>query len=187
LCGLDSPTLFSFFAGPEMNQKKLFKEAQKLVRQLTSNQKKLVLAESCTGGMIASFLTRIPGVSNYFCGSFVVYRDASKQKWLQIPAQDMIKNKAESSRVAAKMAFAALQFTPEADISAAITGHLGPTVLLKNEGLVYVALAMRGSEKILVQNFQLLPSQKAADEKLRHKRQLMASHVVLSMVRSLLN
>lgn len=170
-----------------MNKINPLKEAQKLVKQLKINNKKIVLAESCTGGMIASLLTRIPGVSEIFCGSLVVYRNETKQKWLNLSPKEIKKHGAVSRNVASKMAAAALQLTPEADISTAITGHLGPTSCPNKEGLLFIGIATRSNEKIVIQKLKILPSEKSADKKLRYKRQVLASHAVLCMVRSLLN
>lgn len=46
---------------------------------------KVVFAESCTAGMAAALLGAVPGISDSFCGSFVVYRAKSKQDWLGLP------------------------------------------------------------------------------------------------------
>ena len=44
----------------------------------------LVLAESCTGGLAAAALATIPGISRWFCGSAVTYRDQTKIDWLAV-------------------------------------------------------------------------------------------------------
>ena len=59
-------------------------EAEQLVRQLEQAGRKLVLAESCTGGLIAAELAKVPGVSNWLCGSAVTYRIPVKIDWLNV-------------------------------------------------------------------------------------------------------
>ena len=61
--------------------------AAKLAETLEQlGDQKVVFAESCTCGMAAALLGEVPGISNYFCGSQVVYRDLSKIDWLGVDA-----------------------------------------------------------------------------------------------------
>jgi len=171
------PRLFSFEDVPI---------ASVIGRALRRRKLSLAVAESCTGGLIASSLARIPGISDSLCGSFVVYRELSKQKWLHIPASLLKKKGAVSQEVAAQMAHSALRRTPEADMALAITGHLGPTASPQNEGIVFIGLSGRRIAESKILKLKLLPRKRPAHFQLRRKRQLLASHVVLSMVRSLL-
>ncbi|MCA9159342.1 MAG: CinA family protein, partial [Planctomycetales bacterium] len=52
---------------------------------LASEQCRLVLVESCTAGRVAATLGELPGISQWLCGSLVVYRNASKSAWLGVP------------------------------------------------------------------------------------------------------
>src|SRR5437868_4842363 len=61
--------------------------ARRVARLLQATGCKLVLAESCTGGLVSGALTKIPGISNHHCGGVVVYRNATKQAYLNIPAK----------------------------------------------------------------------------------------------------
>ncbi len=101
-------------------------EAEQLVQQLERKQLKLVLAESCTGGLVAAELAKVPGVSNWLCGSAVTYRSETKSAWLGIDPAIIDRYTAVSQEVAIQMVEGVLRHTPEADISAAVTGHLGP-------------------------------------------------------------
>lgn len=104
---------------------------------------KVVFAESCTGGLVAGALTRVPGISDYHCGGVVVYRNATKEAYLGIPAR-LLKNPGPVSEVVAReMATRVLDLTPEADISAAVTGHLGPGAPSELDGVVFIAVAWR--------------------------------------------
>lgn len=57
---------------------------EQIVKHLSSNQKRLTCAESCTGGLIASLLTKIPGASNCINGTLVTYSNGIKKAWLGV-------------------------------------------------------------------------------------------------------
>ena len=116
-----------------------------LVRRIAALLKqqnlKVVFAESCTGGLVAGSLTQVPGISDYHCGGVVVYRNGTKRAYLGIPAR-LLKNPGPVSEVVAReMATRVLDLTPEAGISAAVTGHLGPGAPAELDGVVYIAIA----------------------------------------------
>ena len=114
-----------------------------LAKRLRKRNARLVLAESCTGGLVAAALTEIPGISEYFCGSLVVYREPSKRGWLGVKAATLKKHSSVSAEVASEMARGALRKTPEATLSGAITGYLGPSG--ERVGLVYISVLRRGA------------------------------------------
>ena len=114
-----------------------------LARLLTESGRRLVLAESCTAGLVAAFLARIPGISNNLCGSMVTYRNATKWKWLGVPEAVLTRHTAVSEPVGRLMVIGALAKTPEADLAASVTGHLGPNAPPDQDGLVYIGVAKR--------------------------------------------
>ncbi len=119
--------------------------ARQLASALTASRRRIVFAESCTAGLAASLMADIPGVSECFCGSAVVYRNATKQAWLGI-RPDWLADPdigPVSREVADAMAVGALESTPEADVSAAVTGHLGPDAPPALDGVVCLAVAVR--------------------------------------------
>jgi nicotinamide-nucleotide amidase len=121
--------------------------ARRVARLLKAANLKVVFAESCTGGLVSGALTKIAGISANHCGGVVVYRNETKQAYLNIPA-DVLKNPGPVSRqVAELMAQRVLEKTPEADIAASVTGHLGPGAPPKLDGLVFVAVARRGAKR----------------------------------------
>lgn len=171
----------------------LYKEARALARALKRHELRVVFAESCTGGMAAGALASVPGVSEHFCGSFVTYRDDSKARWIGVTRAELAQRGAVQPWIAQEMALGALKKTPEADVAAAITGHLGPKAPKDQDGLVFLAVARRGKSGVQVRVYQsaILPRQKPEKRatqgaKLREKRQLRASLEFLRMVRSLL-
>jgi len=117
--------------------------ARRVARLLKATGRKVVFAESCTGGLVSGSLTKIAGISEHHCGGVVVYRDNTKVAYLGIPRNLLVDPGPVSRPVAELMAQCVLQKTPEADIAASVTGHLGPGAPAKLDGLVFVAVATR--------------------------------------------
>lgn len=121
----------------------VFVAALNLATGLRENGLKIVFAESCTAGLVSATLAKIPGISTFHCGSAVVYRLDTKHNWLGV-SEDLLKNPGPVSReVAEAMAQGVLRMTPEADLAAAITGHLGPNAPANQDGLIWMAVAQR--------------------------------------------
>ncbi|MDZ4684244.1 MAG: nicotinamide-nucleotide amidohydrolase family protein [Planctomycetaceae bacterium] len=122
-----------------------FAAAQLVAQQLGARRMRLVLAESCTGGLVAATLARIPGISGWLCGSAVVYRLDTKQQWLGVPTELFHPPGpgVVSREVAEAMARGVLSRTPEAQVAAAITGHLGPNAPADQDGLIWMCVAMQ--------------------------------------------
>lgn len=85
----------------------------------------LATAESCTGGLVASRLTAVPGASDVFVGSVVAYANAVKQAGLGVPGDLIDTHGAVSAEVAAAMADGARRALG-ADVAVAVTGVAGP-------------------------------------------------------------
>ncbi|GAB4145273.1 MAG: hypothetical protein Tsb009_17360 [Planctomycetaceae bacterium] len=128
-------------------QRELTQATNQLAKCLIQLRKKIVFAESCTGGLISASLTRIPGISSYLCGSAVVYRIDTKARWLGIERSVLEKPGPVSRAVAQAMSEAVLLKTPEADVASSITGHLGPDVPKNVDGLIYVGVSTRIKQK----------------------------------------
>lgn len=110
--------------------------------KLRAGKQLLVLAESCTCGLVAAEIGQIPRVSAVFCGSMVVYRNDSKCRWLGIDAEllDSPSVGPVSEVVTVQLARSVLQRTPEATLACAVTGHLGPDAPGGMDGVVYFAV-----------------------------------------------
>ena len=121
--------------------------ARRVARLLKAANLKVVFAESCTGGLVSGTLTKIAGISAHHCGGVVVYRNETKQSYLDIPAAMLTNPGPVSREVAELMALRVLEKTPEADIAASVTGHLGPQAPPKLDGLVFIAVARRGTNR----------------------------------------
>ena len=102
----------------------------------------LAVAESCTGGMIAEQITRVPGSSDYFLGGVVAYDNTVKSKVLGVADGTLAAWGAVSGATAGEMA-RGVGRALGADIGLAVTGIAGPGggTLQKPVGLVYIALA----------------------------------------------
>lgn len=115
------------------------------ILQLASQAKrKIVVAESCTGGMLAAALTDLPGSSAVFERGFVTYSNAAKIELLGVSADNLERHGAVSEPVAKDMARGALERSG-GDIALAITGIAGPGGSEhKPEGRVCFGLAISG-------------------------------------------
>ena len=99
--------------------------ANELARGLQSTGRRIVVAESCTGGLIASTLTNIAGSSSWFEGGYVTYTLYAKSAMLGISASTLQHHGAVSQPVAEMMASNALARS-SADYGVAVTGLAGP-------------------------------------------------------------
>ncbi|WP_337177129.1 competence/damage-inducible protein A [Paludisphaera sp.] len=116
--------------------------ADALVGQLARTGATIATAESCTGGLCASMITAVPGVSTYYLGGVVSYSNRAKVDMLGVPAELIQAHGAVSPEVAAAMAAGARErFGSDVAISA--TGVAGPGggSPEKPVGLVYLGLA----------------------------------------------
>ncbi len=172
--------------------RELSNAAIEIAALLKASRRRLVLAESCTGGLVAASLVGVPGISDWLSGSAVVYRDDTKHRWLGVSETDLADPAitAVSETVAKQMAEGALRKTPEADFAAATTGHLGPGVADDVDGLVFIATARRDGERITSRAEQVRLSspspESSADQVRRVARQREAALLALQMIRNAL-
>ena len=116
--------------------------AARLVRRLKSVNATITIAESCTGGLLASTLTDISGASEWFNQSWVCYSYDSKINELDVERNILETKGAVNAAVAIQMADGARKKSG-ADLAISITGIAGPVALNSNKpvGLVYVGIA----------------------------------------------
>jgi len=99
--------------------------AEELVRLLKNKSRYLVLAESCTAGLAADALARVPGASACLWGSFVCYTFRAKMRMLGLGEERLNKYGLVSEETARAMALGALEKSG-ADAAVSITGLAGP-------------------------------------------------------------
>lgn len=99
--------------------------AQRVLQLLRERGATLTTAESCTGGLIASLLTAVPGSSQGFHAGFVTYSNAIKQSVLGVREDTLARHGAVSEEVVREMALGALQ-RASADYAIAVSGIAGP-------------------------------------------------------------
>lgn len=116
-----------------------------IVQTLKRTMKSVAVAESCTGGKIASRITGVPGASSVFELGVCTYSDKQKVEMLDVDQDTLEKHTAVSSEVAAQMA-QNVRRKAESDYALATTGYAGPDG--EDVGLVYIAVATK--EKTLV-------------------------------------
>ena len=162
----------------------LHSAANNLAAVLKAKNKRIVFAESCTAGLVAATLGRVPGISQHLCGSAVTYRNDTKHRWLGVPTGELEDPGPVSAVVAERMAAGALNATPEADIAVVVTGHLGPNAPDELDGLVFVGIASRETEPI--SKSIRLPGNRPPNL-IRLERQHLAATLVLEIAADQLN
>ena len=114
---------------------------------LNSGEKPLTIstAESCTGGMVASKLIEVPGISENFIESIVSYSNEAKIKRLKVKKETLEKYGAVSEEVAREM-LAGLK----TDVGISTTGIAGPGGGTKDKpvGLVYIGIKVKDEVKV---------------------------------------
>ena len=99
--------------------------AAAVAAELKAHGRRLVTAESCTGGWIAKVCTDLPGSSAWFERGLVTYSNEAKQELLGVKPADIHRYGAVSEEVAAAMASGA-QGRSGADLAVAVSGIAGP-------------------------------------------------------------
>jgi nicotinamide-nucleotide amidase len=113
-----------------------------VARLLTANNATISAAESCTGGLLAERLTKIPGSSSYFLGGVVCYSNELKTAWADVAPQMIAAKGAVSSEVAVALA-EGIRRRVGSTFGVGITGIAGPGGGSEEKpvGTVHIALA----------------------------------------------
>jgi nicotinamide-nucleotide amidase len=122
--------------------------ARRVVEENRAAGRKIVVAESCTGGLVAAALTEIPGSSAVLDRAFVTYSNEAKQETLGVAADVIDAFGAVSIACVYAMARGALEHSA-ADVAVAISGVAGPDggSEQKPVGTVVFARALRGADE----------------------------------------
>lgn len=125
------------------------KIVNKLAKVLIANNKKIVTAESCTGGLVAKLLTDVAGSSAWFERGFVTYSNLAKHEMLGVAISDIEKYGAVSEEIVRQMALGALKKS-HCDFALSISGIAGPGggSSAKPIGTVWFAFAAKDSKLV---------------------------------------
>ena len=115
--------------------------AESVLNLLLKKKMMLVCAESCTGGLLSTWITGIPGSSKAFWGSFITYSNKAKENCLGVDSSLIRENGAVSKEVVSSMAQGGLEKS-QGDICIAVSGIAGPDGGSKEKpvGTVWIAL-----------------------------------------------
>ncbi len=124
-------------------------------RILSESGKTLSAAESCTGGLISSLLTSVPGSSSYYLGSVISYANSVKTNVLGVPEEIIRKHGAVSSECVAAMAEGVRRLTGS-DYSVATSGIAGPGGGSEDKpvGLVWIGVSSEKGTETFKMNFR---------------------------------
>lgn len=127
---------------------------KKIINKLIKNKITISVAESCTGGLIASEIASVPNSSNIFNLGLITYSNQSKEKLLKIKKQNLKKYGAVSAQICRDMVENLFKIS-KTDLCISTTGIAGPSggSKLKPVGLVYIGIKFKKISKIYMYNF----------------------------------
>tara|TARA_Y100000385_G_scaffold227998_1_gene239088 strand:+ start:446 stop:934 length:489 start_codon:yes stop_codon:yes gene_type:complete len=129
-------------------RKDIFNIAKEIIDLANLNKAVISSAESCTGGMLSSAITEIPGSSVIFECGFVTYSNISKMELLSVKENTLNFYGAVSEEVAGEMAIGAIN-NSKANLAISITGIAGPGGSnTKPEGMVCFSIAFENEIKL---------------------------------------
>jgi competence/damage-inducible protein CinA-like protein len=116
---------------------------------LNSKDKKLSVAESCTGGLISHLMTSVSGSSSYFLGGVTSYANSMKTTYLGVKENELDTHGVVSREIAKAMA-RGMREKSNADISISVTGIAGPDGGSENKpvGTVFIGIADKESTRV---------------------------------------
>lgn len=138
-----------------MINKELFESAEKTINKLKEKNLKIASAESCTGGMVSSFITSVSGVSNVFEMGLCSYSCRIKNEILGVKESTLEKYGAVSKETAKEMA-ENIKRISGADLGVSVTGAAGPD---GTEGHPpgYVFISVSGNNGTIVKLLNIEP------------------------------
>lgn len=128
--------------------------AARLGAALKARRRRLVTAESCTGGWVAQAVTAIAGSSEWFERGYVCYSNASKTELLGVAPETLERHGAVSEQTSREMAAGALARS-RAEVAVAVTGIAGPAggTAEKPVGTVCFAWSAQGRTRTETRRF----------------------------------
>ena len=130
----------------------LKKLSKKVVDLLKKKKLKISVAESCTGGLLASSITSVSGSSKIFTLGLVTYSNQAKIKILRVPKRIILKYGAVSNETCSSMV-KNLSKISMTNISISITGVAGPKGGTKEKPVGLVFIGIKKGSKILLKKY----------------------------------
>jgi len=154
--------------------------AEELVRRLRDAGWTIAVAETCTGGLIGSLLTDVPGSSRVFPGGVIAYGNQPKRELLGVTPETLTANGAVSAEAAAAMA-EGVRDALGTDVGIAATGISGPTGggPEKPIGTVFIACASPDGTTTEHHVWQANSAPESVREQNKHKTALAAIDLAL--------
>jgi nicotinamide-nucleotide amidase len=136
--------------------------------------RRLGLAESCSGGLLAARITDLPGASTYFAGSVVAYSNEAKAELLGVDPELIEAHGAVSPEVAEAMSKGALERF-DADVAVSITGIAGPDGGSEEKPVGYVCFDARLADGTSIARAPVIPGGR---EDVRERSALVGMHLL---------
>lgn len=120
-----------------------------IIAKLASRNIQLILAESCTGGLISSSIVKNSGASSNFLGSLVVYSNELKIRLLGVKHATLVHFSPYSEEVVREMLEGALNISNQANLAMAISGAAEEIRGVAPAGLVFIGIAFKGNKTLI--------------------------------------
>jgi nicotinamide-nucleotide amidase len=140
--------------------------------------RRLALAESCTGGLLAARITDLAGASEYFAGGVVAYSNEAKAELLGVDPELIEEKGAVSPEVAEAMAVGALERFG-ADVAVSITGVAGPSGGSDEKPVGYVCFNARLADGTAIARDPIVPGGRPD---IRERSALVGMHLLREVV-----
>jgi nicotinamide-nucleotide amidase len=140
--------------------------------------RRLGLAESCSGGLMAARITDLPGASAYMAGSVVAYANEAKADLLGVDRELIETKGAVSPEVAEAMAIGALERFG-ADVAVSITGVAGPDGGSEEKPVGYVCFNARLADGTVIARDPVIPGKRAD---IRERSALIGMHLLRTLL-----
>ncbi len=140
--------------------------------------RRLGLAESCSGGLLAARITDLPGASAYFAGGVVAYSNVAKEELLGVEPALIERHGAVSAEVAEQMSKGALERF-DADVAVSITGIAGPDGGTEEKPVGYVCFDARLADGTVIARDPVIPGGR---EDIRERSALVAMHLLRTLL-----
>jgi nicotinamide-nucleotide amidase len=131
-----------------LNATGLYSLAEDTLLALQAAGKTVATVESCTGGLLVTTMTDVPGCSKTVMGGIITYSNKSKEELADVPADVLEAHGAVSEEVARAMAVGG-RVRMDADVAVAVTGIAGPSGGSEEKPVGLVHLAVANGSKVL--------------------------------------